>query len=142
MELIFHDVGHNDGQFGHLMTQRLGILARQWTAATTTGTRLARDRLPDLLGGDQQTQLQAMPRLAAGFPAGVVDRPWRATFAVKAIRRRRQRGIGRIGAQLRLGLSQLLLDLLENAFEVFKFRLEFAVGRCQFLDTLLEIGGF
>ncbi len=34
--------------------------------------------------------------------------------------------MGRIGAQLRLGLSQLLLSLLENTFEVFEFGLEFA----------------
>jgi hypothetical protein len=142
VKLVFQHIGHDDGQFGHLMTQRLGIMARQGTAATTTGAWLARDRLPHLLGRDQQSQLQAMPWLAAGFLAGLVNRPWRGTFAVKAVRRRRQRGIGRIGAQWSLGMSQLLLDLLEDAFEVVDFGLELAVGRFQFLDTLLGIGGF
>ena len=142
MKLVFQNIGHNDRQFGHLMTQRVGIMARQWPTATATGGRLAQNRLPHLLGRDQHSQLQGMPRLAAGLLARLVSRSWRATFAVEAIRRRWQRGIGRINAQLGLGVSQLLLDLLEGAFEVFDFGLELAVGSFQFLDAALGIGCF
>jgi len=142
MQLVFQNIGDNDRQLSHLMTQRVGIMARQWPAATATGGRLACNRLSQLLGRDQQAQLQGMPRLAAGLLARLVSRSWRATFAVKAVRRRWQRGIGRISAQLGLGVSQSLLDLLEDAFEIFDFGLELAVGSFQFLDTSLGIGGF
>ena len=119
VELIFHDIRHDDRQFGHLMTQGMGIVAPQRLAATTTGGWLARDGLPDLLGRDQQAQLPRMTRLAAGLLPGLVSRSWRARFAVKAVRRGRQGRIGGIGPQLGKGVRQLLLDLLETAFQVF-----------------------
>jgi hypothetical protein len=149
VQLIFHDVGLDDWQFSDLMTQGAGVVARQGLAATATSRGFARDGLANLLRGDQQTLVLRMARLTAAFLAGLVWGRRRATFAVKAVRRGGQGGIAGIGPQLGASVGQLLLDLLnvvflllEDAFEVFDFDLEFADGGFQFLDTSLRLGGF
>jgi hypothetical protein len=149
VELIFHDIGDDDGQFGHLMTQRIGVVARQRLAATAAGEGLARDGLVDLLRGNQQTLVLRMARLTAAFLAGLVGSGWWATFAVKAIRRRGQRGIGGIGPQLGASIGQMLLELLDlllllmnNGLEVFDLNVKAADSGFEFVDLSLRIGGF
>ena len=65
MELVFHDVGLDDGQFGHLMPQGVGVAAGQGLAATATGSGFARDGFAKLVGGDEQALLPGMARLGA-----------------------------------------------------------------------------
>jgi hypothetical protein len=87
VKLIFNDIGDNDRQFGHLMTQGIGVVASQGLATTATGCRLARDGLANLLSGDQRTLVQGMTRLTAAFLARFVSSAWRAAFGVDAVLR-------------------------------------------------------
>src|SRR4051812_41077853 len=91
VELIFHYVGNDDRQFGHLMTQRSRVAAAQRSATTATGIGLARDDLVNLLFRDQLPLLTGMARLAAAFLAYSISRRRRTPFAVKAVRGRGQR---------------------------------------------------
>jgi len=113
MELILDNIRDDDGQFSDLMTQRVWVIASQGFAATATGSGFARDDLTDLIGPDQGTLLTRMARLSTRLLFGAVGRGRRATFAVKAIRGRRQGGIRGIGGQFGLSLSELLLELLD-----------------------------
>ena len=85
MELIFHDLGTNDGQFGHLMTQGSRIAATQRPATTATGGGHTGNRLLDLVVGDQQTLVAGMAGLAPALLAGLARCWGRSAFAAKAV---------------------------------------------------------
>jgi len=53
VQSVFHNVGHDDGQFGDLMPQGIGVAAGQGLAAAPTGGGHAGDDLPHLLGRDE-----------------------------------------------------------------------------------------
>jgi len=149
VELIFHDIRLDDGQFGHLMTQGVGVAAGQWLATTATGRWFARDCCANLVCGNEQALLSGMAGLSSAFLAWLAWGRRRAALGVKAVRGRGQGRVGGIGSQLSASVGQLLLELLnllflplEDTFEVFDFDLEFADGGFQFLDTSLGLGGF
>ena len=86
MELILDDIGSNDWQFSHLMTQGNGVRATQGPATTAAGGGHTRDGSLDLILGDQQALVAAVPRLSSAFVAGLARTWGRPAFAVKAVR--------------------------------------------------------
>src|SRR4051812_34649573 len=111
MELVFHDVGPDDGQFGHLMTQGPGVVARQGVATTPTGGGLAGDSFADQVVRGQRPLPGWVPRLPAGLLAGLAGRRRWAAFAAKAVGGRRQGGVAGIGVQPDPGAGELSLEL-------------------------------
>ena len=65
MEPILVDYRPDRRHFGHLVSDRLGVVAMQLVAAPPALGRLALEDLPELLGRDQGSGLVAMARLAA-----------------------------------------------------------------------------
>jgi len=74
VELIFHDIRLDDGQFGHLMPQGVEVVTSQGLAATATARGFARDGFANLVWGDEQALLPGMARLPSAFLAGLVRR--------------------------------------------------------------------
>jgi len=149
MELVFHDVRPDDRQFGHLMTQRDRIAARQGLATAAADNGFAGNGLSDLIGGDQETLLTGVAGLPAAFPARLVRRRRRPTFAVESVGGRRQGGVRGIGSQLRAEVGHLVLELLDvllllmsNSFEIDNFRSKSASSGFQLRDPSLGGGGF
>ena len=147
MQLIFHDVRHDDRQFGHLMPQGLGVRAGQGLAAAATGRGFARDGFADLLPGNERALVPGMARLPPAFLAGLIRRRGRAAFAVKAVRRGRQGGVAGIGVQLGCRVRELLFELADlflllgdQGLGIVEFHLETTIGALQFGDTLLGVG--
>ena len=103
MESVFHDLRHDDGQFGHLMPPGGRVVPRQGLAATAAGSGQARDDLANLAGCNQRALLAGMARLTAAFLLGLARGGRRATFAVKAVRGWGQRRVGGVGPQLVVG---------------------------------------
>jgi hypothetical protein len=147
MELVFHDVGPDHRQLGHLMTQGDRVAARQGMATAAADNGLAGNGVPDLIAGDQETLLTGVAGLPAAFLARLVRR--RPTFAVESVGGRRQGGVSGICSQLSAEVSHLLLELLDvllllvsNGFEFANFRLKLANSGFQLLDPSLGGGGF
>jgi len=156
VELIFHDIRHDHGQIGHLMTQGIRVAAGQRLATAATGRGFARDGLPHLVWRNEEAKVLGMTRLGTAFLAWLSCGRWRWAFAVKAIRGRGQGRIGGIGSQFGEGVGQLYLELLdlflllldlflllvEQNLSIVEFDLEFAVGNLQFGDAFLGFGLF
>ena len=86
MELILDDVGPNDGQFSHLMTQGGRVGATEGPATTATVGGYTGEGLLDLVVGDQQALVAAMAPLSSAFDAGSARTWGRPAFAAKAVR--------------------------------------------------------
>ena len=97
VQLIFHDSRHDDGQFGDLMPQGIGVAAGQRLATTATGGGLARNGLTHRVWWDEETQVLGMTRLGTALLTGLSWGRWRSAFAVKAVGGRGQGRVGRIG---------------------------------------------
>src|SRR5262245_29452024 len=113
MELILDDVGPNDRQFSHLMTQGSRVGATQGAATTATGGGHTGDGALDLILGDQQALVAVMAWLPSAFVAGLARTWGRPAFAVKAVRGWRKRGVAGVGVQFGLGVGELLLELAD-----------------------------
>jgi hypothetical protein len=149
MELILHDVGHDNRDLGHLVPDGIRVVAAQGMAATATGCGLAGDGLANLLRRNQRLLVPGMAGLTAPFLAGLVRRRRRAAFGVKAVGGWGHGRIRRIGAQLGEGVGQLLLQvlavlllLLQSGFEIIDFGLQLADSAFHLRDTLLGLSGF
>ena len=149
VELIFHDIRHDDGQFGHLMTQGIGVAAGQRLATAATGRGFARDGFPHVVWGHEEAKVLGMTGLGTAFLAWLAWGRWRSAFAVKAIRGWGQGRVGGIGSQFGEGVGQsslklldLFLLLVEHNPNIVEFDLELAVGSLQFGDALLGRGLF
>ncbi|XBH03585.1 recombinase family protein [Singulisphaera sp. Ch08] len=92
MKSIFIDEGLDLGQFGHLMDQRLGVVAPKPLTASATRLRLAVDGLAQLLRRHQGTVGFAMSRLPTALLAA--GRSGRPPLQADRIRRR---WLGRVG---------------------------------------------
>ena len=149
VQLVLDDVGHHDGQFGHLMPQGFGVGPRQGLPATATGRRHARDDFPNLFRGDEQALVSGVARLGTAFLPGLAGGRWRAAFAAKAVRRGRQGRVAGIGVQLGRRVRQSLLEMRDSfllpgkqGLGVFEFYLQAAVSRLQLGKGLVRIGSF
>jgi hypothetical protein len=145
--LVFHDVGHDHGQFSDLLPQGVGVVPRQGLAATAAGSGFASDGSANLIGRNEQAWVPGMAGLAAALLAGLIGWRRRASFAAKAVRRGRQRGVTGIGVELGLGVGKLLLELADlcvllgdQGKSIVEFHLEATVGGLQIGNALLRIG--
>jgi len=86
MELILDDVGSNDGQLSHLMTQGGEVGPTQGAATTATGGGHTWNGSLGLIVGDQQALVAAVAPLPSAFVAGLARNWGRPAFAVKAVR--------------------------------------------------------
>ena len=68
LELGFHDVRLNGWQFGHLVAERLGIVARKRSGTAATAFGLERDEFLNLVGRHQGAEVAAMLGLSSPLP--------------------------------------------------------------------------
>ena len=116
MEPILVDDRFDPGKFGHLVDQRLGVITGELMTATATTTRLAVDRLADLLGWDQGTVGLAMPRLPATF----LLTGWRGRLSLQSnwIGRGGLGGIGGVELETILKVLDPRFELIDPLFVV------------------------
>ena len=108
MEPILVDHRPDRRHFGHLVSDRLGVVAMQLVAAPSALGRLAFNDLPELLRRDQGSGLVAMAGLAAPLLSRGRNR-W-SPLDRRGIRRRRLGGVGGV-------LVDPLLQLGDPSFE-------------------------
>ena len=147
MELILDDVGPNDGQFSHLMTQGSGVGATEGPATTATGGGHTGDGSLDLILGDQQALVAAVAQLTSALVAGLARTWGRPAFAVEAVRGWRQGGVAGIGIELDLGVREMLLEVADmflllgkRGLGVVDLHLQAAVAGFQFGDAPSGVG--
>src|SRR5271154_7488069 len=96
MKLIFHDIGADDWQLGHLMTQRIWVAPAQGLVAAATNRGLAGDRFTHLGAWDQEALLTLVPALAAALLPCRLGVSGRSPLGVKAVRGWREGGVAGI----------------------------------------------
>ena len=74
MELILHDIGHNNGDLGHLVPYGGGVVAAQGFVTAAAGCGLAGDGFANLLRGNQRSLMPGMAGLTAPLLARLACR--------------------------------------------------------------------
>ena len=116
MTPILRDLRLDRRNLGHLVSARLGIVARKFLAAISARGRLAIKRLRHLFRRNQRALMTIMARLATSLlAAGWFRRP---AFDVKGIAGRRLRGIRRVLLELRLEVRDFGFELSHPLFQL------------------------